>query len=551
MFADGRTVPQDEVVRTDICVVGGGPSGITLSRELEAAGFEVLLVERGETDRMGPPVDPDTAVNVGVPYGVAESRVFEFGGAVHKWRASTPLGRGFGRLRELDHEDFEARLWIPHSGWPFDKEHLRPFYERARSLFDCAWPSGAPEDSWDTELNHTPFCDGDGRIRTRVFSFANPAVFPAELKRELARSEKALVLTNAVAVDIQCEDSPSAVSAIKIVTAPVHAFTVRARAYVLAAGGIENPRLLLASRSRQTNGLGNGHDLVGRFFMEHPHYASGRLVPRQPAIFSDRANYEIHLHHGLPIQKKYSLSEDVVRVEQLSRCTFRFEAKPVTESVHTLRYSESAIRSLETAARLRRALVRRQWAPATSRYLAGTLRGAHHIARHGAYRALLRAGQALKLPRYTLPQMFWIRAMAEQVPNPDSRVRLGDTRDPFGVPIGTLDWQLTEQDLSSMQRSQELFGQALLQAGHRKVESLVDEGALPPALAGGNHHMGTTRMHDSPRRGVVNKDCRVHGLNNLYVAGSSVFPTVGYANPTLTLLALTLRLGDHLKVELT
>jgi choline dehydrogenase-like flavoprotein len=123
---------------------------------------------------------------------------------------------------------------------------------------------------------------------------------------------------------------------------------------------------------------------------------------------------------------------------------------------------------------------------------------------------------------------------------------LVERRDKFGVPTAGLDWRLTEQDMASMRRTQQLFGRAWLSDGHRLVESYLEDRGLPPYLWGGNHHMGTTRMADSPRQGVVDRDCRVHGVDNLFIAGSSVFPTGGYANPTLTLLALAIRLADFI-----
>jgi choline dehydrogenase-like flavoprotein len=160
------------------------------------------------------------------------------------------------------------------------------------------------------------------------------------------------------------------------------------------------------------------------------------------------------------------------------------------------------------------------------------------------------AGRRMGLKRYKEPRMFWIRAMAEQVPNPESRVRLMRGEDPLGMPLVALDWRITDQDRSSMQRSQVLLANGLASAGHR-VESLLEGRKLPPALSGGMHHMGTTRMDDSPRGGVVDRHCQVHDIDNLFIAGSAVFPTVGYANPTLTILAMSLRLSDRLKTLLS
>jgi choline dehydrogenase-like flavoprotein len=149
---------------------------------------------------------------------------------------------------------------------------------------------------------------------------------------------------------------------------------------------------------------------------------------------------------------------------------------------------------------------------------------------------------------HTIGGWLGIGGSCEQVPNPDSRVSLSSQRDPLGLPRISLDWRLTEQDRLSFYRH---LHSLALEAGAMGIGRLrvnaTDESNWPQPVSGGSHHMGTTRMSDNPRRGVVDRHCRVHGVDNLYVAGSSVFPTSGAANPTLTITALTLRLSDHLR----
>ena len=544
MLADGRTVPQDEVVRTDICVIGAGPAGIAVSRELTKAGLEVLLLERGPDQREGPPVPADSATNVGIPYDVNRALLSGVGGATHRWHLDTPLGSGFGRIRELDDVDFDVRSWVARSGWPISKDHLRPFYPRARSLFSSAWPSDTPESEWDSEFKNDSFANET--VETRIFHFVNSGVFAGELRHELEISQNVLLLSNSAVTEICCDESPRAVSSVKVMTSPSHTYTVVARAYVLACGGVESPRLLMASRSRHSNGLGNGYDLVGRFFMEHPHYPSGYVVPKNRVVFSDTQKYAVFMHGDIPAQRKYGLKDDLIEAEQLTRCVFRLEAKPFSEKLGAVGYSEASTRSLQAVRRVHSDVVTRRWSSDLIRDVKIVGRAPHHVGRYVLHRAAVRAGRKLGLTRYTESQVFRIRAMAEQVPNPDSRIALVERRDEFGVPMAALDWRLTEQDMASMRRTQQLFGRALLSDGHRLVESYLEDRELPPNLRGGDHHMGTTRMADSPRQGVVDRDCRVHGVDNLFVAGSSVFPTAGYANPTLTLLALAIRLADFI-----
>lgn len=546
MFADGRTVPQGEVVKTDVCVVGAGPAGITIGRELARAGVDVLIVERGPDLHEGPMNSPDTAVNAGLPYGVNKSRTFGVGGAIHKWHVETPLGDGFGRLRELDHSDFAIRPWIRFSGWPIDKTHLRAYYDRARALFDDSGQSSAIDDDWDDLLQDSRFKPGPS-VSTRVFTFANPGVFAGEHRRALENSPAALVLSNAVVTGILSDRSLDSVSSLSIKTSQSHSFTIEARYYVLAAGGIENPRLLLASRSRHTNGMGNAHDLVGRFFMEHPHYPSGYLVPFDPTAFDDIGSYKVFLHDGIPVQRKYALSESIIETEALNRSVFQLIPSLIDEQVRSIRFSNAGVEAIEAANRIHRALHNPRRSQRIEGDTASVLRGSPHLVRYAFHRAISRIGSRLGVAKYGSMHGFWIHGMAEQVPDPESRVALTEPLDLFGMPRASLEWRLTSQDMHSIERTQTLLGIALADRGDLSVESFVQGKKVPPRLGGGNHHMGTTRMADSERYGVVNANCRVHGVSNLYIAGSSVFPTGGYANPTLTLLALAIRLADHIR----
>ncbi len=158
----------------------------------------------------------------------------------------------------------------------------------------------------------------------------------------------------------------------------------------------------------------------------------------------------------------------------------------------------------------------------------------------GAYRRLQKRDLGTRVYR--------VMCRSEQVPNPESRVTLSDELDAFGVPRARLDWRLTEQDVDTIRRGQMFLAAELARAGLGRMQLPEEEGfGWDQYVLGGHHHMGTTRMALDPRKGVVDADCRVHGIENLYLAGSSVFPTGGFANPTLTLVALAARLADHVR----
>jgi len=242
---------------------------------------------------------------------------------------------------------------------------------------------------------------------------------------------------------------------------------------------------------------------------------------------------------------QYVLREDVVRRERLVRTSFAFDSIFLSARRRRIYANESAARSLRAAANVRAALVGRARASNIAEEIKRAALGSHHLARFGF--ELSREKVLRRLHRHHRgPRVFSIYAVAEQVPNPDNRVRLIEAKDEFGVPMARLDWRLTAQDLDSYSRSQGLLAERLVAAGHEEsIDSLVKQTSVPSTLKGAHHHMGTTRMSDDPRGGVVDRNSLVHGIDNLYVTGTSVFPTGGYANPTLTAMALGLRAAHH------
>jgi choline dehydrogenase-like flavoprotein len=173
----------------------------------------------------------------------------------------------------------------------------------------------------------------------------------------------------------------------------------------------------------------------------------------------------------------------------------------------------------------------------------------HHLATIAAdaKSALALAYKKLRPPRV---RRLIVGCRLEQAPNPDSRVTLDDIVGPFGMPRARLCWQLTARDRESFRRTQALWRRELAETGADFAPAGADDDPWTTGMSPGAHHMGTTRMHPDPSSGVVDANCRIHGTSNLYVGGSSVFPTVGWAPPTLSIVALTLRLADHLKATL-
>jgi choline dehydrogenase-like flavoprotein len=518
MIEDFRGRDDGVVIESDLCVIGAGAAGIALAREFSGTRRTLCLIESGG-------LEPEAATqalyegrNVGAPYPPLEAtRLRYFGGTTNHWD---------GHCRPLDAIDFETRPWVPYSGWPITRQDLDPFYARAHAVLELGPYQYAPE-AWRTTLPGLIAFQPE-RLVNRLWQYSPPTRLGIRYRDALARAANVRVLLNTNAVEIVVNAAATTVEAVRLKTLDGKAGTVRPKAVVLACGGIENARLLLASNRVMRTGLGNGHDRVGRFFLEHPHAQIAFAVPTAPL---DRfrvyfGGIEATAPAGTAvIQAKPGLSESLQRRERLlNGCIdvgYGYDRSP---GYLSLRHVAKAFGRGAVPDDLGGAVLR----------MVGDLDGLAV----GLYR------------RFTDENVFWFGANAEQAPNPESRVTLDDTVDTLGLPRARLDWRLSAIDKRTTRVACRVVGEELARLGIARMridDWLLVEDARWTELGIRYHHMGTTRMSDDPTQGVVDRHGRVHGLANLYVAGSSVFPTAGYANPTLTIVALALRLADYLK----
>jgi choline dehydrogenase-like flavoprotein len=273
--------------------------------------------------------------------------------------------------------------------------------------------------------------------------------------------------------------------------------------------------------------------------MEHPHFWSGMLVPSKANVFSRTTLYnDIHTVNGNAIVGKLALTEKAIRREKLLNHNVQLFVRSVLDP---FKYRQPDSRAVLSCKTLMDAALQRRRVEGVAQHLTNTLGGLDKVAAAAARKM---RHMVLGVPHTPL---FIFAHMMEQVPNPESRVSLGAERDLFGQNRVRLAWRITEQDMRSAIRTQEIIAGALERIGLGRWFQEMREAVPPGNTEGGYHHMGTTRMHVDPKCGVVDANSRMHSVGNLYIAGPSVFPTGGYANPVLTLVALTLRLADHLK----
>jgi choline dehydrogenase-like flavoprotein len=522
---DARRSAPERPLAVDLCIVGAGAAGITLAREFIGSGRRVVVLESGGLEYSPRVQQLYAGENVGVPsYALTYSRFRVFGGSTTRWPA---------QCRPLDPLDFEARPGIAHSGWPFDSRHLEAWYPRAQAV--CGLSVGQ-DGGWLPDPGGLPLA-GD-ELEAIVFRFGYPRDFGQTHRQEFERAAEIEVLLHANVVEIEPTPDLRSIRAVRAKVLEGREFEVEAAAYVLACGGIENARLLLASNRLAPSGVGNLHDLVGRFFMDHPYLTTGHFVPAAPRDADGPHVIRSFKHVGLEqkFHLGFALDQRIRRNEALTGCSAYF-IRSLASEVLPEHFSPGG----QARLRLAELLEHRVLAGAeVGRHLRRVAKGYREVAL-----TLARRASEVISPRHLLAY----RTILETTPRPDSRVTLGTARDRLGMPIVRVDWRISASDRRGLDRLRQAMVTAIESKGLGVLveDPGVGDGGWPRSMAGGKHHMGTTRMHVDPKQGVVDPDGRVHGIANLYVAGSSVFPTGGYANPTFTIVALALRLADHLK----
>ena len=358
----------------------------------------------------------------------------------------------------------------------------------------------------------------------RMLQNSPPTRFRETFGPELRRSDRVSAYLNATLTGIETNEAESRVERVRVAALGGHEFTVQAGAYVLAAGGIENARLLLAAGRA---GLGNPA-WVGRNFMVHLQCPGGTVAVADPySNFNFYTNVTSNGRDYEPFRHRFSTfispSEATMRARALPQARIMWDFD-YTDDIKTIRAVQGAI----------------SW------------HDAHRLDDVGTIMSDLGGAGTFLFRRLFMDSALPVRSLRltctfEPSPNPESRVLLGNEVDALGQRRVEVDWRVSDADRQHAREVMRLFGAELGRTGFGRLHSLLEGDDWPDEMFGDQHHMGTTMMSKDPARGVVDTDCRLHGNANLYVVGSSVFPHAGVANPTLTITALALRLGQHLR----
>jgi choline dehydrogenase-like flavoprotein len=537
----------DGEIRADVCIVGAGAAGIAMALELIDSTLEVLVLESG-----GFEFDPKTqSLYEGA---VADERMHslpvrfrqrQFGGSTTIWG---------GRCVPFDAIDFEQRDYVPHSGWPIGLDDLMPFYLKANRICEAGEFAYTAARAFSSPTR--PMIEGfqsEHFTTERLERFSCPTDFGARYAHKLQAARNTRVVLHANVTSISLNDAGDLVDCLRVQTLAGRTLRVKAGTFVLATGGLEVPRLLLSSRDKHPKGIGNAHDVVGRYYMCHIAGTIGALHFRGP-ISSVHHGYDIS-DEGIYCRRRLSIRPEVQRSLRLGNFIVRLHHPRIPDPEHknsilSLLFLARVLIPYEYAKRLHGIEKIRfwQWFQHIGNVAARPFDAfgfAWHMLRDRKF-------ADRKFPSVIIrsrANLYSLDFHAEQQPNAESRVRLSDEVDVFRVPRILVDWRYTEGDVDTVRRAIALLAADLERSRVGRLEYDPESVEMEMTRYGAydGHHIGTARMGADPRTSVVDANCRVHGLQNLFIASSAVFPTSGQANPTLTIVALALRLAARLK----
>lgn len=527
MFVDGRQTSHPRELSYDVVIVGAGPAGITLAKELQGSGLRIALLESGDRD-----FDADTQELYDAGHTGNEQtdllagRLRYFGGTSNHWG---------GHCLPLDKIDFARAPANGMSGWPISYDDVLPYYRRAHDYCDlgefdydyASFPSIRDEDL---------LLPGNREIDTVAFRQSPPTRFGEKYGPWLDAQNNLDVWLNTNLVDIVTSADGTVEQVVTRTLTGIERL-YKARAFVLACGAVETARLLLYTNEKNGRIFGNSSGLLGRCYLDHP--SGGAAFVHFEHRISNKIYWRDadYLQDDVPVRFMLRLSEKKMLQEKLNNC--QFIVIPFADTEEGQQRSRDAKTSLNSLKSIAKWVLNYDEDPRFS--LSGQF--CEFITNADAFAAQTFVNTFQNTDGY---KRILLKYEAEQLPDSSNGIKLTAARDALDMPKISLHWSVSEDDIASIQRTTQIFGRAFGQAELGRLQ-MEDHGEDPYwGSTTAWHQLGTTRMAQEPRDGVVDKNCRVWGTNNLYVASGGVMPTSGRANPTLTIVALTIRLSDHL-----
>ncbi len=555
MHIDAKSLPSQATLTAAIAIVGSGPAGIALALELADAGHQVLLIESGgyshsaDVQHLGDTVGGDA---LHTPMSRATSR--RVGGASNLWS---------GRCVPFDPVDFQPREVAGDARWPVGYAELEEYFPRACRWFKCG--QTAFDIGQISSLAGNSLIPGwpDGDIRaTSLERWSLPTNFGRTYRARLERSPLVTLVSDLTCTEIVCQPDGHRVKHLATRTLGGNEVLVRARRYVIAAGGVESTRLLFASTRHHPGGIGNHSDHLGRWYMGHVGASIARIhldTPSEATIYGFERDPE-----GVYIRRRFTFSQDYQIEHDLPNIAMWLENPDMKDPSHgnAILSAIYLILASPLGPHVISEGVRRSkldtGTPTSTRLHA--LNIARHLPRAirfvltFGYERFVRPGR--KVPGFVVPSdtnVYPLYYHGEHLPHPDSRIEPTGETDALGMPRVRTRLYFADDDIRSAIKAHEHFDSYIRRFDLGHLEYLYDdlEGGLRGQLFDGYHQAGTTRMSDRPEDGVLNPYLAVHGFKDLFVASSSAFVTSGQANSTFMIVVLALRLADHLHRDLS
>ena len=543
------------VVETDVCVIGAGPAGLTFARQWVGSDCRVLVLEGGgyvRDDR----ADEQADSHIDSPHYLSNAmpvgRRRQFGGTANIWSHVTrpDTGRSYARVLAGECIDFDGRGWQSTSGWPIALSDLNPYYDQAAQQW-LGHQLCRDAQYW-SRPGTPPLTLRSGPLHTQVAQYGAADVFTLRYRDELHAADNIDVQVNSTVVELEADQGR--IDRAIVLRSDGSRQQVYAKVFVLAGGGLENVQTLLHSELTRPFASGNRHDNVGRYITDHPEFLLGTIAPTEPDLMERLGLYDLHHVDSQLVSGLLTFDQGFKRDEELLNVAavlvpqwagFGSLAERAIRSLHPMRSGQLPERPLQhlrtiaaaprdTAALLHNRLVKRRRLDRD--YPAGYVWHRGGWSRPGVDRSQFK--------------VLEVHVATEQTPHREHQLTLGPGRDSLSRQRLRLRLGWSANDHANLLRSMEVLAAEIEGSGIGRFHRWVDfTGPTKPVTHGLHHPMGGTRMHEDPKVGVVDRDCKVHGVPNLYLAGSSVFTTgLGYANPTLTIAALSTRLAEHLQM---
>jgi GMC oxidoreductase/Pyridine nucleotide-disulphide oxidoreductase len=551
MFIDAETL-DNRTITSDIAIVGSGPAGIVLALELAKAGFEVVLIESGRLNFSEAIQDLGRA-SYRDPQrhaSMSECTRRQLGGASIIWG---------GRCLPYDPVDFDRRDYIPHSDWPIEYADIAGYFQRACDYFFCG--KSAFEIEQIPSIEQKSIVPGlpDAEVLTSTLErWSLPTNFGKEYFNELKQSYRIELVYGLTCTEILTNETGDRVELLHAKTLGGKKIEVKCQKYVLAGGGLNTTRLLMTSDRQHPGGIGNHSGLLGRFYMGH---LSGDIAvahfttpPQQTMFGFDRDTDNIYL------RRRFSFTREFLHEQQLSNTVAWLGSPKFGDPSHQngilsaayLALNMPILKNYLTSKTMRMGAIGTEGQRIERAHLRNVCKDFQQtisfLPRFGYNRYIAKR----KIPAlfvYSAANEYPLHYHSEQIPNLDSTVSLSDERDKLGMLRLKIDLQFAQADIDSVVRAHQHWDRHLRKhnCGYLKYLTADPAASVWEQAGDGFHQIGTTRMSAEPSRGVVGTDARVHGIDNLFVASSSIFVTSGQANSTLTIVAFALRLADHLQ----